>query len=224
VVNPSCSFQVDLDRAASDLGIDVSDLIGGLRGDESSVALSGTISNRGANVNFRLRAADTEPVVALLSCASRPGNLDSREIPKALIQLRGKSVIRHVLLQLLKSGIDKVYVVLGYLGGLIKADISACQDLHALGIEYVDLGSDYSEGYARSLMYAYSHLPSSLEQVLLATADHIFEQSIIESMTRRGAQTLLIRTLFRPVTVKPLTQCSLTLTHSSTRYSTKRLV
>jgi len=187
--------QVDFSQAAAGLGIETAELIMGLRGDDSTLTLSGTISDRGSNVNFKLRDADAEPLVALLSCASRKGALDSAETPKALIQIRGKSVIRHVLLQLFKGGVDTAYVVIGYLGSLVRADVQSCRDLTHMSIQFIDLGSEYNEGYARSLMYASRRLPGSVETLLLSTADHIFETSIIQSMTKALSDTNVCRVL-----------------------------
>jgi len=89
------------------------------------------------------------------------------------------------------GGVDKVYLVVGYQGDKIVADIKACHALRHLEIEVIDLGPEYSEGYARSLMAAQGQLrldPRVMlhDRFILSTADHIFEQGIVSEMATTG--------------------------------------
>ena len=93
-------WPVDLSAAARILGLTISELVQGfVEPSPQTHDICGVVAKRGENVDFSVRSL-AEPCVALLSCASRPGVLDTPDQPKALIQIQGQAIICHVLRQL----------------------------------------------------------------------------------------------------------------------------
>ena len=96
-------WPIDLGGAARVLGLTIAELVEGFESSSGGHEAHGVVAKRGENVDFSVRR-HAEPRVALLSCASRPGVLDTPEQPKALIQIKGQAVICHVLRQLYVGG------------------------------------------------------------------------------------------------------------------------
>lgn len=76
----------DLSEAADELGIDPAELVNGLHDRDDAHELSGVLASPGQRVNFSVR--ESKGTVALLSCASRKGSLDSSERPKAICPMQ----------------------------------------------------------------------------------------------------------------------------------------
>ncbi|CAE8718733.1 unnamed protein product, partial [Polarella glacialis] len=133
---------------------------------------------------------------ALISAASRPTALDTDVAPKALIDIEGSSLISHVLQQLHRGGILHAVVVVSHHGAVIIAEMNRCRNsMPGLQIEVLDLGVEYKGFYAASLLAARS-LCFATEQgsadsepgVLIATADHIFDEGLVSNMCATALQ------------------------------------
>ena len=79
------------------------------------------------------RAVDGSPGLdtALISLGSRPGVLDSLQLPKCLVPLASEPVLSHVLRQLHLGGIRRVVIVIGASGELIKVSAPFSLQEHA---------------------------------------------------------------------------------------------
>ena len=167
-----------------------------LRGIQQSgttyVAAAGAVVAPAENVFFTAASAhgsDAVPSpasagidVALVSLAARPGVLDG-EVPKCLLPLGpSQPLIGHVLDQLVAGGIRKLVIVLGARGELIREIILALPVARLAMIQFVDLGSTYARGFARSLLAASPLLGSPEERFLLCTPDHIFDASLVSEL------------------------------------------
>ncbi|CAK9117507.1 unnamed protein product [Durusdinium trenchii] len=139
-----------------------------------------------------MAVTDDLPVVprritkALISAASRPTALDSRSRPKSLIDIEGSTLIAHVLRQLYRGGIRHVIFVVSHNGPLIVEELERCtRNMRGLRLEVVDLHEDYEGFYAASLLCACERClpdgrdPASEPGVLIATADHIFDDTLV---------------------------------------------
>jgi len=174
---------VDLKRLATLCGCTVADLTRGAQtpGDVTAV---GVVAQPRQEVLFEQNRLPDEALggatVALLSLASRPSVLDTQLLPKALLPLAGEPVIAHVLRQLHLGGIQRVVVVIGHQGTLIRQTVSDLMIARLLRIEYVDLGETYADGFARSLMASRSAL--GVDRFIFATADHIFDPVLIRRL------------------------------------------
>ncbi|CAJ1331116.1 unnamed protein product [Effrenium voratum] len=120
---------------------------------------------------------------AIISAASRPTALDSRHRPKPLIDIEGTTLISHVLRQLYRGGITHIVFVVSHNGAAIIEELERCRgNLRNLELEVVDLGKDYAGFYAVSLLKAWECCATDL--VLIATADHIFDESLVADICR----------------------------------------
>lgn len=117
----------------------------------------------------------------LLTAAVRKSGLDAHGNPKSLIQLGSQPIIGHILTQLYAAGIERVVIAVAAAGPLIMAVVKQTPFFTKMQIEFLNLGEDYSDGHARSILSARSMFPKG--PFLIHTADHIFDKSIISKMT-----------------------------------------
>uniref|UniRef100_A0A7S1AUK2 MobA-like NTP transferase domain-containing protein n=1 Tax=Noctiluca scintillans TaxID=2966 RepID=A0A7S1AUK2_NOCSC len=121
---------------------------------------------------------------ALLSAAGRPTALDTVSKPKVLIDIEGSSLINHVLRQLHAGGILHVVLVISRHSAATILEVELFCECHPnLQVNIVDLTSEYKGFYAHSLLAAFGHCFQEGESgVLLATADHIFDETLVRDM------------------------------------------
>lgn len=117
----------------------------------------------------------------LLTAAVRKSGLDAHGNPKCLIQLGSQTIIAHILTQLYAAGIERVVIAIAAAGPQIVAVVKHTPFFSKMQIEFLDLGEDYSDGHARSILAARSLFPKG--PFLIHTADHIFDKSIISKIT-----------------------------------------
>ncbi|MEX2246763.1 MAG: phosphocholine cytidylyltransferase family protein [Dehalococcoidia bacterium] len=101
--------------------------------------------------------------------------------PKALLPLRGRLIINHVLDALQAAGVDDAVIVVGYCGDQVRralADLSPC----GMRLRFVE-NDDYLAGNARSLWAAREALAGSF---VLAMSDHIFDPSLLRSLVHQA--------------------------------------
>lgn len=93
----------------------------------------------------------------------------SHELPKPLVDFRGKPILEHVIRRAHQAGIDNFVIVVGYRSDLIRAWF----DSRSLGvsIKFVE-NQDYHKANGISALKAKNELR---ENFLLLMADHIFE-------------------------------------------------
>jgi 1L-myo-inositol 1-phosphate cytidylyltransferase len=114
----------------------------------------------------------------------------SETLPKPLIELHGKPLLEHVLLDARSGGIERFVIVLGYRGNLIR---SWFEQRHLDGIEVTWVENpDYKTTHngisvlkARDVIH---------EPFVLFMTDHIFEPETVAALTRQPigeAETIL---------------------------------
>lgn len=116
----------------------------------------------------------------LLTAAVRHAALDAHGKPKCLVQLGSQTIIGHVLTQLYAAGIERVVISVAAGGDLIRAVVTQTPFFTKMTIEFLDLGADYCDGHARSILAARRCFPRG--PFLIHTADHIFDKSIVSKM------------------------------------------
>lgn len=118
----------------------------------------------------------------LITAAVHPSSLDDNELPKCLIQLGSQTIIGHILTQLYAAGIERVVISVAAGGSKIKAAVKQTPFYTKMQIEFLDLGRDYDDGHARSILAARKLFPKG--PFLIHTADHIFDKSIVTKMAK----------------------------------------
>lgn len=93
----------------------------------------------------------------------------SHELPKPLVDFRGKPILEHVIRRAHQAGIDNFVIVVGYRSDLIRAWFD-CRSL-GVSIKFVE-NQDYHKANGISALKAKNELR---ENFLLLMADHIFE-------------------------------------------------
>jgi len=85
-------------------------------------------------------------------------------VQKLLLPFGGKTVIAHIVDQLLASAVDDVYVVVGHQGRQVSAELSGRK------VTIVD-NPDYESGMLSSARCGLAHLPAQCSAVLVALGD-----------------------------------------------------
>lgn len=116
----------------------------------------------------------------LVTAAVRQAALDAQGKPKCLVQLGSQTIIGHVLTQLYAAGIERVVISVAAGGALIQAAVRQTPFFTKMQIEFLDLGTDYRDGHARSILAARACFPKG--PFLIHTADHIFDKSIVSKL------------------------------------------
>ncbi len=118
---------------------------------------------------------------ALIPAAGRGQRLDLPSTPKPLVVVDGKPVILRLMEQMLKVGISRVVVVLGYEAKALEPVLeSGVPD----GLEMVLLYcKQWEKGQAYSLLEAQALLPG---QFVLAMADHVFDDEMLQAAASLG--------------------------------------
>jgi GTP:adenosylcobinamide-phosphate guanylyltransferase len=178
---------IDLARLAKLVGCSVHDLAEGARAGAGTMHAEGVMASAKSELMFEMQpiSTDEEPTgvtTALISVASRPGVLDQGALPKVLTPLGGEPLITHVLRQLALGGINRVVIVLGARGSVIRSAIEDHFEANPspMKIEFVELGEQYAAGFACSLLEARHAL--GRQPFLLCTADHIFDPKLVSSL------------------------------------------
>jgi NDP-sugar pyrophosphorylase family protein/drug/metabolite transporter (DMT)-like permease len=180
--------ELDFRALARATGCSPNELLTAVHRGHSSFSTAGAVAAPEEQVSFVLAqqasaAAHEEGIrVALISLASRPGELDRKQLPKCLTPVGNQPLISHVLTQLHAGGISQFVIVIGAHGELIRKAIHALPIARRVMLRFVDLGATYAAGFARSLLAASPLLSRPAEHFLLCTPDHIFDASIVSEM------------------------------------------
>ena len=172
---------IDLKRLAVLCGCTVDDLHV-----QTSLQADGVLAQPSTEVAFEMPSKiSTVPGIdtALISLATRPGVFDTEQRPKALLLLAGEPVLVHVLRQLWLGGIRRVLIVLGAHGAATRSVLSGHPLAFKLELTFLDLGEQYSAGFARSLLPARQVLrEQGAQRFLVCTSDHIFDPALVARM------------------------------------------
>ena len=117
--------------------------------------------------------------LALILAAGNGSRLAARsgELPKPLVQLRGKPLLQHVMSGAHEAGIDRFVIVLGYRGHMIQ-NWWKNSPLRNLPVTWVE-NPEYLKDNGISVLRA---RPEIREPFLLLMADHIFESNTARAL------------------------------------------
>ena len=119
-------------------------------------------------------------MLAIILAAGRGTRLSpfTLEQPKALIQVGDRPIIDYTLEALAGAGINRVAIVTGHYGKLLKESVGDGSQ-HGLVIEYI-YNPDYLRGNAISLYAARSF--AGERSFLLSMADHLISYAMLEQL------------------------------------------
>ena len=101
----------------------------------------------------------------------------SKGMPKPLIQVHGKSLVEHVMLEAHQAGIDRFVVVVGYRAETMREWFAHC-NLKGISVTVVE-NSEYHKNNGVSVLKARDCFRSPF---LLLMSDHIFEASTARAL------------------------------------------
>ena len=105
------------------------------------------------------------------------------EVPKCLTEVNGKPILLQTLESLLRNGISKAVIVVGYLGQVVEQKIG--NRLGAMEIVYI-WNSDYDE--TNSMYSAWLAREYLQEGALLIEGDTVYEESILSSIIQKSTE------------------------------------
>lgn len=128
--------------------------------------------------------SDTEPVRVIIPAAGAPHNQESlepllQEIPLAMLDVNGKSILQRNIETLNKSQLYDICVIRGY-----RSDSFDVQ-----GINYRDNPKYQSEGILSSVMSARDKMDG---RVLLVYSDILFENSLVDHLTPLASDFVIV--------------------------------
>ena len=119
---------------------------------------------------------------ALILAAGNGSRLAARsgELPKPLVQLRGKPLLQHVMSGAHEAGIDRFVIVLGYRGHMIQQWYES-HPMKGVQVTWVE-NPDYHKNNGISALRANAVIH---EPFLLMMSDHIFDPATARALLRR---------------------------------------
>jgi choline kinase/phosphatidylglycerophosphate synthase len=107
---------------------------------------------------------------------------------KALLRVGGVPLVERAVRGLLRAGIEKVVVVVGYEAGPVAAVVKRL----APGRVRAAYARDWAQGNGSSLAAAERFLDSDEDLFAVVTMDHLFGEGTIEQLVRTGAPAVLV--------------------------------
>jgi len=101
----------------------------------------------------------------------------TKEIPKCLIKIEGKSIIERQIEILKKNGINEIYVVVGYKAGEVKNRLNG-KVRFILNKEYEETDNLYSLYLAKDFVKG--------KEFILLNGDTVFDEEIIKNLMKEG--------------------------------------
>ncbi len=105
----------------------------------------------------------------------------SESLPKPLIEVQGKPLLEHVLLDAREAGIHRFVVVLGYRGDLIRSWFET-RHLHGIQVTWVENPDYKNKSNGISVLKAHDVIN---EPFVLFMSDHIFEPETVGALIRQ---------------------------------------
>ncbi len=102
----------------------------------------------------------------------------TQDVPKPLVEIQGKPLIKWVMDSLVKGGVDDVTIVVGYLGERIMESIG--REHSGIPIDYI-LNENWSNGNLTSLYSARDHFDGDF---ILSMSDHLFDPTVVRDVIR----------------------------------------
>ena len=128
------------------------------------------------------------PPMAIVLAAGKGTRMKS-ELPKVLVPVAGRPMVRYVIDALQAAGIQRIVVVVGYRADLVRAELAAVP-----GIEFADQTEQLGTGHA--VMMCRPQLAEHRGPVLIVAGDSPMLQAtsvaaVLAEFHRRGAACLL---------------------------------
>jgi 1L-myo-inositol 1-phosphate cytidylyltransferase / CDP-L-myo-inositol myo-inositolphosphotransferase len=135
------------------------------------------------------RASVPLPKVAVVLAAGRSERLSSVTGggSKALLRLSGVPLVERAVRSLLRKGVERVVVVVGYQAGPVAAVVKRIAPGHVRTV----LARDWKNGNGASLAAA-ERLVKGEELFLLVTMDHVFSDEALYPLIRAGVPSVLV--------------------------------
>jgi CDP-L-myo-inositol myo-inositolphosphotransferase len=115
---------------------------------------------------------------AVILAAGRGGRIREQadDLPKPLHQVAGVPLIKRTILTLARAGIQKVHVIIGFMGDVIRSAVEGDPAYARAGvtINFID-NPDYDKANGVSLLKAKPHVSGPF---LLTMSDHVYEDAI----------------------------------------------
>jgi len=128
-------------------------------------------------------------MIAVILAAGRGVRLRplTDSIPKGLIRIGGKPLLRHSLANLLQVGIENAIIVVGYKGERIRQELgNACDGVN---IEYIENSEYPNTGSMYSLLKAKAQVSSN---ILLLESDLLYEPRAVKCATQSPDPNLIL--------------------------------
>jgi len=118
---------------------------------------------------------------AVILATENGAELGQKEIPKALVNVLGLTLLERNLYTLKRAGIDKFVIVTGYKAGLLK-DLVKKKGLSSKFNLKLIKDEDYKKGSAYSVLKARNHVD---DRFLILPTDIVFDSSMINGLKER---------------------------------------
>ena len=122
---------------------------------------------------------------------TRISSITGDVIPKPMLEVSGYPILYHQLMNLKKSGINDVYIIVGHLGNVIKDYFKNGEEL-GIKISYVDEDPNYPLGTAGSLYYLKNDIKEDFIFLLADVFLDIDFNKMIEFHRRKNADVTLL--------------------------------
>jgi UDP-N-acetylglucosamine diphosphorylase/glucosamine-1-phosphate N-acetyltransferase len=128
------------------------------------------------------------PPMAIVLAAGKGTRMKS-ELPKVLVPVAGRPMVRYVIDALQAAGVQRIVVVVGYRADLVRADLGAVP-----GVEFADQTEQLGTGHA--VMMCRPQLAEHAGPVIIVAGDSPMLQAtsvaaVLAEFNRRGAACLL---------------------------------
>ena len=119
---------------------------------------------------------------AVLLATENGAELGQKEIPKALVNVCGSTLLERSLYTLKRAGIDKFVIITGYKAGLIKNFVKKKGLSSKFNLRLIE-DKNYEKGNAYSVLMARNHVD---DRFLILPTDIVFDPCMINGLKGRG--------------------------------------
>ena len=138
----------------------------------------------------RINVPNQVPRLGIVLAAGRSERLSQRTGggSKALLRLGGIPLVERAVRGLLRVGVERVVVVVGYQAGPVAAVVKRLSPGRVRAV----YAKDWTKGNGASLAAAERLLHEDDDLFVLVTMDHLFGEGAIEQLVRTGAPAVLV--------------------------------
>jgi 3-dehydroquinate synthase len=122
---------------------------------------------------------------ALIPAAGRGARLDRKDRPKPLVEVGGEALLLRQIRKLKAAGVERFIVTTGYRAAEVERRLKTSDELSDTDLNFIECEA-WEQGLAASLLVAKQAIR---EPFILAMADHIFEDSLVEQIAATSLDT-----------------------------------